>query len=225
MNDKNKKSGSSGGIGIKLLNNNTDLSQIEMHELDWDVNIKGREWKCFRIPGYIHTIGGKWGENDYWVCPRDEIPTTTNLIEFNGIPVRYSIEINENNYIKSKWGESEARHSVSCHIKRNDKEFYCFACNDIAYAYAKAYQLIKSAIQEGVVNYSKYNFQVTEIIGRHIWWKRQPYTLCTYMDGQCCSMAVPGHIKMPFDYYENGLHGVKLDLLEDKHIGWFCPDY
>lgn len=211
---------------IKLLDDKTDLSTIQMTELDWDVNVKGTEYRCFRIPGHIHTIGGKYGENDYWVCPREEEPSVKNLIEFDGKPVRYSIVISENNYTKTKWGETEVRQSVSCHILRNDKDFYSFVCRDVPYAYAKAYQLIESTINEGVINFSKHRYAESEIIGRHIWWKRQPYTLCTYMEGQCCSMAVPGHIEMPYDIYISGnIEGIKLDLLEDKHISWFCADY
>ena len=87
---------------IKLLYDDTDLNSIQMIELDWDVNIRGIDYKCFRIPGYIHTIGGRYAENDYWVCPRNVEPSIDNLIEFDGCPVRYGISINENNYIKTK---------------------------------------------------------------------------------------------------------------------------
>lgn len=211
---------------INLLNDQTDLMSIKMTELDWDLSVKGKEYKCFHIPGYIHTIGGRYGENDYWACPRDEEPTVRNLVEFDGEPVRYSIVISENNYMKTKWDETEIRRSVSCHILRNDKEFYYFVCRDVPYAYAKAYQLIESSIKEGVINFSKYKYAESEIIGRHIWWKGHPYTLCTCMEGQCCSMAVPGHIEMPYDIYATGnIEGIKLDLLEDKNISWFCPEY
>ncbi len=211
---------------IKLLDNKIDLSTIQMIELDWDVNIHGIDYKCFRIPGYIHTIGGRYAENDYWVCPRNEEPSIDNLIEFDGCPVRYSIVINENNYIKTKWDETRVSQSVSCQILRNDKLFYSFVCRDVSYAYAKAHCLIESEINEGVIDFSKYKYAESEIIGRHIWWKGQPYTLCTYIEGQCCSMTVPGHIEMPYDYYaSDNPQGVKLDLLRDKRISWFCADY
>lgn len=211
---------------IRLLSDETNIAAINMTELDWDLNVKGENYKCFRIPGYIHTIGGRYHENDLWACPRNEEPTVKNLIQFNGEAPRYSILIEENNYIKTKWDESEIRECVSCHILRNDKPFYQFVCRDVAYAYAKAYQLIESVIKEGVINFSKYRYPEKEIIGRHIWWKGEPYTLCSYIEGQCCAMAIPGHITEAHDVYPrfNGVE-VKLDLLLDKHIGWFCKDY
>lgn len=210
---------------IKLIDNKTDLSKCEIKELDWDINVRGIDYKCFRIKGYIHSIGGKWGENDYWCCPRTEDPTPNNLIEFNGYTTRYEIQVKENNYIKTKWDESEVENSVSCHILRNDKEFYSFVCRDTAYAWAKAYSLIESTIKEGVIDFWRFNYIEEEIIGRHIWYKGQPYTLCTYMEGQCCSMAIAGHQEKDFDYYDSNEDGIKIDLLMDKNIQWFCPEY
>ena len=151
--------------------------------------------------------------------------TSENLIEFSGEAARYSIQINENNFIKSKWDETEVRKSVSCHILRNDKEFYSFVTNSTAFAWAKAYQLVESKINEGVINFSVYDYPNKEIIGRHIWWLGEPYTLCTYVEGQCCSMAVTGHREKDFNYYASGENGIKLDLLEEKNISWFCSEY
>ena len=31
--------------------------------LDWDVNINGIPYQVYHISGYVHTIGGRWGEN------------------------------------------------------------------------------------------------------------------------------------------------------------------
>lgn len=210
---------------IKLIDKETDLSKCKMTELNWDINIQGVDYKCFRIEGYVHSIGGKWGENDYWCCPRTENPTAENLIEFNGYTTRYEIQIKENNYIKTKWDESEVRGSVSCHILRNDKEFYSFVSRDAAYTWAKAYSIIESTIKEGVINFCRFDYIEKEIIGRHIWYRGQPYTLCTYMEGQCCSMAVPGHQTEDFDYSASGENGIKIDLLVDKNVQWFCPEY
>ena len=215
---------------IKLISEDTDMSKVKMYELDWDVSVNGKQYKVYRVPGFIHTLGGRWGENDYWACPRNENPTVENLWEFDGEPVRYGVYITENHYFSNKWDESSIEASVKCIILRNDEEFYHVGANSISYAYAKAYSLI-TEIKEGVINFSSYDFPHKEIIGRHIWWKGKPYTLCTYMKGQCCSMAVPGHIeiKSESDYYDNydkyDGESVKLDLLADKHIGWFCKDY
>ena len=102
----------------------------------------------------------------------------------------------------------------------------------MSYAYADAYRLITD-ITEGVINFCIYDYANKEIIGRHIWWKGEPYTLVNYLEGSCCSIAVQGHLdlKDAEDYYygkyldDDDSSVVKLDLLRDKHIAWFCKDY
>lgn len=48
---------------IKLVDRDTDLSKLK--PLDWDVVINNRPYYVVKINGYVHTIGGHWGENDY----------------------------------------------------------------------------------------------------------------------------------------------------------------
>ena len=49
---------------LKLIKEDTDLSIL--HPLDWDAVLNGKEYQVYRAEGYVHTIGGRWGENDYW---------------------------------------------------------------------------------------------------------------------------------------------------------------
>lgn len=217
---------------IKLISENTDLSKIEMHEYDWDAVINDEPYKVYSIPEYVHTIGGRYHDNCLWCCPRNEEPTYYNLIPFNGEAPTYSIHLDELNVPKHHWDDSEIDVHVKCTILRNNKEFYTFVTNNLAYAYADAYRLITD-ICEGVINFSIWDYVNKEIIGRHVWWKGKPYTLVNYFEGSCCVIAVSGH----FDLNDNEEYqgskcldddddsSVKLDLLRDKHIAWFCKDY
>lgn len=207
---------------LKLIKEDTDLSIL--HPLDWDAVLNGKEYQVYRAEGYVHTIGGRWGENDYWACPRSETPSFKNLVEFSGHAPAWGIIIQESNYYKCKWNEPEMRSGCSCVITRNGKPFYSVGCSDIAYGYAEAYRLLRTKIQEGVINFHMYHYWEKDIEGRHINYMGRPYTLFQYMDGQCCAMAAPGWITLEqiMNDPKYGCNGeLKLDLLQDGRIDWY----
>ena len=82
---------------IRLIEKDTILPKLRPY--DWDVYINDKPYYVVRIEGFVHTIGGKYGENDLWAYPRDEEPTYENLIEFNcDNPVSWGIEYKPRNY-------------------------------------------------------------------------------------------------------------------------------
>ena len=71
--------------------------------MDWDVVINGIPHYVVRIEGYVHTIGGRYGENDLWAYPRDKAPTYDTLVEFGCAyfpTYRFLIEVDR---IEFKW--------------------------------------------------------------------------------------------------------------------------
>ena len=108
---------------IKLIDKDTDLSQVNMSKLDWDIEVHNRPHDVYRLEGFIHSIGGHWGENEYWCCPRGEKPTYDNLMEFNGHVVQWGIEYIPSNYTKCKWNQTSVRKNGKAVIKRNGKVF------------------------------------------------------------------------------------------------------
>lgn len=214
------------GAEIRLINENTDMSKVEIHYLDWDCVMHGQEFQILRIPGYVHTIGGRYGENDYWAVPRGVEPTNRNLYEFDGEAPTWGITMEETNYYSNKWNEAEIRKGLTCNVLRNGEVFYTISASRMDYAYAKAYSML-TELKEGVINYHNYHFWEKEIVGRHIWYKREPYTLIRYIPGQCCAMAVADHLTPDVveEEIRDGYIGYKLDLLADKNITWFGPDY
>lgn len=211
---------------IRLVDKDLDLTTLE--RVDWDVVCHGIEYQVYRVPGYVHSIGGRWGENDYWAAPRNESPTRKNLVEYCGCGPTYGIKLAEMNDFRSAWGEREIVSSCSCIITRNGKPFYGIGCNDLAYGYAEAYRLIRSNIQEGPVNFNKYHYWETEIEGRQITYDGEPGTLYHYMQGQCCAMVAPGYLDTEeLQAYRMSMYSsddIKADLLQGNHIDWFPSD-
>lgn len=111
---------------IRLIEKGTDISRLEMIAMPWDVEINNIPYQVVIIKGYVHSIGGRRGENDLWMHPRGSKPTYENLVEYqcDGMGVCWGIEYKPCNYIKSKWDESECFTSGGAMITRNGKDFY-----------------------------------------------------------------------------------------------------
>ena len=52
---------------IRLITEDTDIDSLKISKMDWDVEVKGVPYQVVRIEGYIHSIGGRWGENNLWM--------------------------------------------------------------------------------------------------------------------------------------------------------------
>ena len=49
---------------IRLIDRNTDISKLKMCQMYWDTVINRKPYFVVLIEGYIHTIGGKYGNNN-----------------------------------------------------------------------------------------------------------------------------------------------------------------
>lgn len=84
---------------IKLIEKDTNISELKMSKMHWDVMLHGKPYQVVKIKGYVHTIGGRRGENDLWMYPRDESPTYENLIEFQCEGLEYAGGLNTSHII------------------------------------------------------------------------------------------------------------------------------
>lgn len=209
---------------IKLVDKNTDLSNLK--PLDWDVIINNRPYYVVRIEGYVHTIGGHWGENNLWAYPRDEKPSYKNLIEFTSDEaVHWGIKYEPEIRIRYKYGASEARNIGGVVITRNGKKFYTVG-GGLNYGIDKARVLIEE-FKEHPINTYSIDFD-KKIIGRKVWWRSRPGIITSWVDGQACVIIEPDGIScfsVPEEFNnENSFYYVdepiKADIL-DKHIWWF----
>lgn len=209
---------------IRLIQKDTILPPLK--HMDWDVVINGIPHYVVQIEGYIHTIGGRYGENDLWAYPRDKAPTYDTLVEFGcDEPVAWGIRFEPHNYTKTKWGETEAWSGGGVAITRNGKIF-CHVTGGLNYGIDKARAMIVE-FNEHPLNLNFIDFD-KKAIGRKVWWRSEPAIVTRYIHKQACVILEPDGIKrftVPSefakegsDYYEDGI--VKTNIL-DPHIWWF----
>lgn len=209
---------------IRLIEKETDISQLKMYKYNWDVEIAGQPFQVVKIEGYVHTIGGIGGFNDLWMYPRDEEPTYENLIEYRctDMGVCWGIKYAPKNYTRNKWGECECFTSGGAMITRNDKDFF-FCRGGIREAEYLLPRIYEHPIGLNEIDYDK------KIIGKKVWWRSEPGIITSWVgNGQACVIIEPDGIKkftVPAehaedgdDYYED--NSVKVDIFSN-HIWWF----
>lgn len=181
---------------IKLINKNTNLKEV-LHPLNWDVIIKGEPYIAFfayyydpetgeRIE-YNHSEGSRY--DNVWCCPRNEEPTYENILQFDGHPCSWGINIQEKNYYRNKWDVCECNGIIFVQILRNGEVFDEFGCHDMSYGLAKA-QLRIAEYQEFPIPLNDFNYK-DEIVGRKIRYKGIPSIIERYVEGQACIIIKP----------------------------------
>lgn len=209
---------------IKLIKEDSILPSLR--HMDWDVVISGIPYYVVKIPGYIHTIGGRYGENDLWAYPRDKAPTHETLIEFDcSEPVSWGIRYEPQNYAKTKYDETMSRSGGGVEITRNG-EIFCHVKGNINYGVDQARAMIVE-LRDHPLDIESIDFD-KKAIGRRVWWRSESAIITRYVNGQACVILEPDgidHFTVPAefaeenpDYYEDG--SVKATIL-DRNIWWF----
>lgn len=204
---------------IKLIRPDTILPKLK--PLDWDVVISGTPYYVVKVPGYVHSIGGRFGTNDYWAYPRNETPCYDNLIEYNvDFPVCWGISYNPRHYTNAKWDETMACTFSSVNIIRNGELF------ETVHGIYKALSILDE-ISGHPLELNTIDFNL-KCVGRKVWWRSEPAVIKCYVDGQACVILVPDGIErftVPAefaeedpDYYEDEVVNASIF---DKHIWWF----
>lgn len=206
---------------IKLINKTKDIEKLKMKPMNWDIVINGVPYYACFIEGYVHSIGGGWGENNIWCYPRDEKPSFDNLIEYQGkSPVNWGIKYEPTLTLKTKWGETRAQTNNSVIVTRNGKDFYY--CYSIAQA-----QVILEEIDEHPLNLNEIDFD-KKAIGRKIWWRSQPAVIKRFIWGSGTIAFEPEgdkNFEIPKEFgneqfYYEGERTITTSIF-DKHIWWF----
>lgn len=210
---------------IKLINKDTDLSKLRK-PVGWDLEVEGVPYDVYRVDGYIHTIGGKWGGNCYWACPAGHRPTYENLIEFSGDAPTWGVTFDRVNYIKSKWDETSIEANGSCWITRNGKRFYQIPARYMDYGLATAQHLIVRLSEDCPLHLNERTWR-EQAIGNKIWYEGQPAIITRITQDNDLwiepdgieKFKAPIHWGDEFDYedYEDGL---RVELLS-PNIKWF----
>lgn len=209
---------------INLIKPNTDLSNIV--KLEWDAWYGVTPLDVYEIPGHNHSIGGHWGENNYWCCKRGVNPNYETLMQFNGSPCQWSYSLIENNFYKYKYDQKSIEKNYKVKIIRNNEVFYEFIAYDMDWAITKARMLLftikEHAIDFNVVNYEK------QIIGREIMWHKAPCIIESYSQNNNL-MIVPNYkyitnkdfFKLTMGYYDDEENNFVMEDLFAESILWF----
>lgn len=208
-------------LNIKLIDRNTDILKLKIRQMGWDTVINGKPYFVVRIVGYVHTIGGKYNNNDLWAYPRDEKPNCENLVQFEGEPVCWGINYAPYNYARCRHDEFEATTIGNVFITRNGEKF----C-DVRGGIERAKCMIND-FNEHPINLNEIDFD-KKVIGRKVWWRSEPAVVSNYISKQACVILEPDGIKQfttPAEFADEGCNyycdgDVKADIL-DKHIWWF----
>ena len=208
-------------MNIKLIDRDTDISRLKIRQMSWDTVINGKPYFVVQIVGYVHTIGGKYNNNDLWAYPRDEKPNCENLVQFEGEPVCWGINYAPYNYARCRHDEFEATTIGNVFITRNGEKF----C-DVRGGIERAKCMIND-FNEHPINLNDIDFD-KKVIGRKVWWRSEPAVVSNYISKQACVILEPDGIKQfttPAEFADEGCNyycdgDVKADIL-DKHIWWF----
>lgn len=219
---------------FKLISAETDLDSMDLVPLDWDAYVGDIPFHVYRIPGFVHSIVHKFGENDYWACRRNEKPTYHTLIKWNGYAPYWGIRVEETNYYESGlgvgYGQGAIMYTTSCWITRNGKEFYRVKAGSLESALVKA-QFTLTELQEHPLNFHEIDFD-KKLVGRKIYYNEQPAVLLgmSYEGNVHIRSESPGGFRREawqdsigvedIEYYEGRKLEITRDLLSDK-IWWF----
>ena len=213
---------------FRLIEEDIYISKVKMQKMDWDVVMGDIPYQVVRIEGYVHTIGGRWGDNEYWAYPRNQQPSYENLIEFESEhPVRWGIKFEPKHYRKDKWDESRLEYSAPVTITRNGEDFYTL-WGGLNYGIDKARVLI-SEINEHPIDFNSIDYD-KRIIGRKVWWRSQPAIVTGWCRRQACVILEPDGIEkfsVPAEYVGDPLFDNEEDRISIKdeifseHINWF----
>ena len=122
---------------------NGDLKNLKVY--NWDVTI-GNDHKPMlvgRLDGFMHTRGGKWGDNCLYCWPREEKPTIDNITPYDGDGgASWGVEYRETQHYHNHMGDTYVETSCCTVITRNGKDFYTVR-GKLDYSMPKAISIMK----------------------------------------------------------------------------------
>ena len=166
-------------IILQIPSTEEDLKGAELQEY-YDIEIQGKYYNVYKIRGFVHTVGGRRGVNDLYICRRDKPLTLDNIRLFrSNIGTRYSYRISEILFNDLKRSDRVTLDTNLLEIFRNDEVIYTTTHSDYNTLEATA-KTIMSTIKchEADLNridYDKY------IIGRKIQFNSIPVIVTSFI--------------------------------------------
>lgn len=163
---------------IKMISKDTDFSKLVKRKVNWDAMLGDEKLDVYRVEGYCHSIGGKWGDNCFWAVIEGEEFSSGNIFAFEGNPCNWGFRVDRRNTCKSKWSATRVSDYIDVVILRNNKQFYTFTVNDIDFAFNKL-RSIMYEIENHPVSFFERNYE-QQMVGRKIYWREQPAIIARY---------------------------------------------
>lgn len=215
---------------FKFIESDEDLKEIE--PLDWDVVVEGIQYRVYRVPGYVHTIGGRWGDNDLYACIRNTQPHAETLIPFRADdPVCWGIIIGP--YLEAEYDDddeykyivypSSVDYRNSVKITRNGQMFNANVKGGVAEALSMIKKYREHPLELDMIDFNK------KAVGRKVYWRSEPGIIAEYLDHEASVVIVPDGID-EFTVPAEFMHDSSVPCYEDsmivtsildEHIWWF----
>ena len=210
---------------------NDDLKNLKVYNWDATIGIAHKPMLVGRLDGFMHTSGGKWGENCFYCWPREEKPTIDNITPYDGDGgASWGVEYRETQHYNNHMGDIYVETSGCTVITRNGIDFYTVR-GKLDYSMPKAISIMKE-INEGPINFNEIEYANNDIIGRKILYKNYPGIITLWCEGQGCIIVEydgdPEYKEDAIRLWNNGLDdddSIKLDIIGYDHsdIDWY-PD-
>ena len=153
-------------IEFKSPDKTTDLTPLIVKNIDnaMDFYLGDKPMLVNRWPGYYHSYGGRFTENDVYVYSREESSTIDNIFQFDSesYGANWEITSTKSNF-RGKNGISTLN---NWHLLRNNKIFGEF--NSMLAVLRAKERVDDHPLDLNEIGYQKKN------IGRHIYYKDQP---------------------------------------------------
>lgn len=213
---------------IKLIDENTDISKLNIKKYNWDVWL-GKNflepYTVCKIEGYVHSVCGIYnGGNDLWAFPRGEKPSYDNLIEYDSKVYGACWGIKYEPYIGYDFhhDETSATDCKGISITRNGETFYS-RCYSIADALTTIDKFNDHPLGFNFIDYD------TNMIGMKIFYRSEPGIIKKFLKGSACIIISPDGINKfsrPKEYSDDDLFmdDDEIDIVTsvlDEHVCWF----
>lgn len=223
-------------------NKRDNLNDLKTFDMKDDICIgsykSSTRYHLIRVPDRVHSIGGRYGNNDYYIYDRryddifenkteryHNITKGDALIAYSGVRgALWDIKTEHYQYIKTKYDETECRCVHNVTIMRNFEEFFTVHSIDEA-------RYLINRLNEHPLELNEYNFD-KNVVGRKVWYRSQEAIIERFINNQACVILVPDtncikEFSIPKEYQNDDFpiddeykEWIKADIF-DSHIYWF----
>lgn len=171
---------------------NADIFQNSFSCIPDGTYVDGESYNVLYLPDYPHEIKLSGRPNYAWVHPANSKPTHETLMPFRGNFVDWGINVTTENILETdpKFGTEFVSERAKTTITRNNETFYTLTSTSLSAAFSDAMTLLDQ-IKAGPIDFVSKDYDVA-LIGRHVQYRNEIYTIFKFIHGKCYVNAIPG---------------------------------